>query len=284
MDKYFQNLTDIVNLGLLKGVDPKTGTLETAIHYAMSVQGKRLRPLLFLTFINAFHEDIEDYIDIACAIEYIHTYSLIHDDLPCMDNDDLRRGIPTLHKKFNEAIALLTGDTLLTIAFEKISYANLKPSVAIAIIRNLSTSIGIRGMAGGQIMDLQFSGDKHQIYQIHHLKTANLIKGTLLSASEIVGLEESEKKTLSQAAIDIGIAFQLADDVLDIEGDEEVVGKKLNKDKLNQSPNSVLFFGMNHVKKEIDRLYQQSLQSMNTLNIKFRPFFGLLEKMVFRSK
>lgn len=284
MDTYFHDLTKTVNRGLLKGVDPGAGTLDSAIHYAMSVQGKRLRPLLFLTFIKAFRENIEDYVDIACAIEYIHTYSLIHDDLPCMDNDDFRRGDPTLHKKFNEAIALLTGDTLLTIAFEKISFARIEPSVALSIIRILSTSIGISGMAGGQILDLQFSGDKEQIYQIHHLKTAELIKGTLLSASEIVGMEKPRQEKLSSAAIDIGIAFQLADDVLDIEGDEAVVGKKLNKDQLNQSPNSVLFFGMDHVKAEIDRLYQKSLQSINELEITFKPFLALMEKMVYRSK
>ncbi|HLP62094.1 MAG TPA: polyprenyl synthetase family protein, partial [Candidatus Deferrimicrobium sp.] len=200
MNKYIENLTQSVDESLVKGLDPQKGVLEAAIHYALSVKGKRLRPLLFLSLIAAYEKDPMAYMEIACAIECIHTYSLIHDDLPSMDNDDFRRGMPTVHKKFNDAIALLAGDTLLTIAFERISRTNVEPAKIVNILRLLTTGIGIEGMAGGQVLDLEFKGDKNIIFEIHRKKTAELIKATLLSAAEIAGLSPHDKELLAQAA------------------------------------------------------------------------------------
>lgn len=284
MNKYIENLTQSVDESLVKGLDPQKGVLEAAIYYALSVKGKRLRPLLFLTLIAAYEKDPMAYMEIACAIECIHTYSLIHDDLPSMDNDDFRRGMPTVHKKFNDAIALLAGDTLLTIAFERISRANVEPAKIVNILRLLTTGIGIEGMAGGQVLDLEFKGDKNVIFEIHRKKTAELIKATLLSAAEIAGLSPHGKELLAQAATSIGIGFQLADDLLDIDGDEKEVGKKLHKDLANKSPNAVLFYGKEFVKKEIDSLYQKTKTILEELKIEFPPFLYLMEKMVYRSK
>ena len=284
MNGYINNLTTRINESLVDGIDPSDGILEAAMFYALSVKGKRLRPLLFLTFIDAYEKNPIDYIDIACAIECIHTYSLIHDDLPTMDNDDFRRGMPTVHKKFNEAIALLAGDTLLTFAFEKISQSKAEPEKIVNILRILTTGIGKNGMAGGQVLDLEFSGDKNIIFEIHRKKTAELIKASLLCAAEIICLNHKEKELTAQVGTTIGIAFQMADDLLDIEGDEKEVGKKLKKDQGNQSPNSILYYGKELIKKKIDTDYKKTLASLKELNINFPPFLYLMEKMVYRSK
>jgi geranylgeranyl diphosphate synthase type II len=222
--------------------------------------------------------------DIACAVEYIHTYSLIHDDLPAMDDDDYRRGMPTVHKKFNEAIALLAGDTLLTAAFERISKARIHPEKIVNIISILTEGIGKEGMAGGQAVDLEFKGDKDEILTIHRKKTAEFIKATLLAAAEIVGMEEKKKKILAQAGLTIGIAFQMTDDLLDIEGDEQLVGKKLQKDKGNLSPNSILYFGKDFIKKEIDKSYKKTIELLREMKIEYPPFLDLMGKMVYRRK
>ena len=221
MKSYFEGLITRIDKALLKGINPQKSSLDKAIHYALSLKGKRIRPLLFLTLIDVYEKNSLDYIDIACAIEYIHTYSLIHDDLPAMDDDDFRRGMPTVHKKYNEALALLAGDTLLTLAIERITLTNLAPETIIHILRILTSSIGINGMAGGQALDLEFKGDKDIILRIHSMKTAELITGTLLAAAEIINMDKNKRKVLAEAGGLIGIAFQMADDLLDIEGNEK---------------------------------------------------------------
>ena len=281
---YLDRLRDAVDEEILKGIDPEKGTLEAAMHYALSIRGKRLRPLLFLTFLDACGRRPLDGIDIAVAIEIIHTYSLIHDDLPAMDNDDLRRGLPTVHRKFSEAVALLAGDTLLTYAFEKIVASALPAGKKMRILSVITRSIGKEGMAGGQLLDLEFRGDAGRIEDIHRLKTAELIKGTLLAAAEVVDLSESDRAVLAEAGLAIGIGFQLADDLLDIVGSEDTVGKKVNKDKLKQRPNAVLFWGMEEVKTRIGEYHRRALETIHRLGIRFPPLDDLLEKMVFRSK
>lgn len=284
MKDYFEKLINEIESGLVKGIEPQNGILEKAMHYSLSVKGKRLRPLLFLTLIDAFEKNSLKYIDIACAIEYIHTYSLIHDDLPCMDNDDFRRGMPTVHKKFNDAIALLAGDTLLAAAFEKISFFDMPPVKVVNILKILTHSIGKNGMAGGQALDLEFNKNKELIFKIQRKKTAELIKGTLLSGAEIVNMKEKDKDILEDVGNTIGIAFQMADDLLDIEGDEQKVGKKLHKDKINKSPNSVLYFGKDFVEKKIETSYKKSINMLKEINIDFPPLLSLIKKMVYRDR
>jgi geranylgeranyl diphosphate synthase type II len=284
MNEYIDDLTSKVDESLVKGLTPGNGVLEAAIHYALSVRGKRLRPLLFLSLLEAYGLNPLDYLDIACAIECIHTYSLIHDDLPCMDDDDYRRGMPTVHKKYDDAIALLAGDTLLTYAFERIATALLEPAKVVKILRILTVAIGKDGMAGGQVLDLQFKGNKDSIFTIHRLKTAELIKATLLSAAEIAGIGQEQKTTLAEAGQTIGIGFQMADDLLDIVGNEKEVGKKLKKDLNNQSPNCILYFGKETIETQIDAAYKKTTDLLRQLNIDFPPFLYLMEKMVYRSK
>jgi geranylgeranyl diphosphate synthase type II len=281
---YLPRLTELVNREILAGIEPLNGTLEAAMHYALSVNGKRLRPLLFLSLLDAYHKGSEKFVGLASALEIIHTYSLIHDDLPVMDNDDLRRGLPTVHKKFNEAVALLAGDTLLTFAFEKIAAAPLPAEKIVAIIGIITSCIGKDGMAQGQALDLEFSGDARAIETIHRLKTAELIKGSLLAAAQVIDLNAAEQRLMAQAGMAVGLGFQLADDLLDITGDEQKVGKKLNKDKSNQSPNAVLYFGLPAVTAKIDGYYREALALIRELKIDFPPFLSLLENMFFRSQ
>ena len=284
MNEYLQRLTETVNREILNGIEPQRGTLEAAMHYALAVPGKRLRPLLFLALLDAYHKDSEKFMGLASALEIIHTYSLIHDDLPVMDNDDLRRGLPTVHKKFNEALALLAGDTLLTFAFEKIAAAPLPAEKIVAIIAIISRCIGKDGMAQGQALDLEFRGDAQAIATIHRLKTAELIKGSLLAAAQVIDLNAAQQRLLAMAGIAMGLGFQLADDLLDITGDEHIVGKKLNKDRSNQSPNAVLYLGLPAVKAKIDNYYQEALTLIRELKVDFPPFLFLLESMFFRSQ
>jgi len=284
MTEYLKNLTERINEALLTGIEKENGVLESSIHYSLSLKGKRLRPLLFLSLIEASGKDPLKYMDIAVAIEYIHTYSLIHDDLPAMDDDDFRRGEPTVHKKYNEAIALLAGDTLLTMAVEKISNSNISSTVIVNILKILTKSIGIEGMAGGQTLDLLFNGDENKIIEIHRKKTGELIKGALLSAAEISNLNDNKKKVIEYIGLKMGIAFQMADDLLDIEGNEKVVGKKLKKDVSNKSPNAVLYFGVDFIKKEIDSSFNEIIAMLKEIDIQFPPFMDILKRMVYRSK
>ncbi len=284
MGEYFNELSENIEEALLAGINVNGGILESAIHYALSIKGKRLRPLLFLTLLDAFGEDPIKFLEIAASIEYIHTYSLIHDDLPAMDDDDLRRGMPTVHKEFNEAIALLAGDTLLTMAMEKIANANMDCNKRIKVLQILTNSIGIAGMAGGQALDLMFDGNVNLISEIHKKKTAELIKGTMLSAAEIAGIDRDKSEILGEIGLKIGIAFQMADDLLDVEGNEKEVGKKLHKDISNKSPNSVLYFGPEKVKEQIEILYKETIKLRNKINLIFPPFLELMDRMVHRSK
>jgi geranylgeranyl pyrophosphate synthase len=284
MNDYLQGLTAAVDRELLSGLDPRRGTLEAAMHYALTVSGKRLRPLLFLALLDASRQEAARQVGLASALEIIHTYSLIHDDLPVMDDDDLRRGMPTVHKKFNEAIALLAGDTLLTFAFEKIAAAPLAPERVVEIMAIVTRCIGKEGMAQGQALDLEFAGRADVIAEIHRLKTAELIKGSLLAAAVVAGFDAGRRRLLEQAGIALGLGFQLADDLLDITGDEKEAGKKLRKDSGNQSPNAVLYFGLDAVRARIDEHYREASARIGELGIDFPPFLFLMKSMLYRSQ
>ncbi|MBN2344740.1 MAG: polyprenyl synthetase family protein [Candidatus Aminicenantes bacterium] len=283
MNDYLQGLTAAVDRELLSGIDPRRGTLEAAMHYALTVSGKRLRPLLFLALLDACGKEALRHIGLASALEIIHTYSLIHDDLPAMDDDDLRRGMPTVHRKFNEAVALLAGDTLLTFAFEKIAAAHLPPVEVVAVMRIVTGCIGKEGMALGQALDLEFSGRADVIATIHRLKTAELIRGALQAAGVVAGFDRRRQKIAGKAGIALGLGFQLADDLLDVAGDEKLAGKKLHKDKDNRSPNAVLYFGLETVREMIDSRYREAQGFIDELGISFPPFLALTKGMLYRS-
>jgi len=283
MEEYFESLVKNINKELVKGINVRN-RLDEAILYSLTNGGKRLRPLLFLTFLNSHLHNYMKYIDIAVAIEYIHTYTLVHDDLPSMDDDDLRRGKPTVHKKFDEATAVLCGDALQTLAYERIAYSKIDNEKKIEIIKILTLSTGIRGVIEGQILDLTFDGNKNDILRIHGLKTAELLKASVLSAGVILDYDMRKMSLIEEGMYNIGVAFQLSDDLLDFRGDEGIVGKRVRKDGENKSPNSVLFFGEQEVENMMKNFYKNSVSIFRELDIDFEKFYDLLYMMVFRSK
>lgn len=279
----FSVFKEKLDSSILEGIDPRKGKLQAAMHYSLSLPGKRLRPLLFFSTVSALGGEPLAHLDVASSLEIIHTYSLIHDDLPCMDNDDLRRGMPTVHCRFDEATALLAGDTLLTWAFERLSHAGgLNDSQQVSLIRLITRAIGLQGMAGGQALDLAFKSDVEDIPLIHRLKTAELIRASM-EAGAIVTSREELRPLIGRAAMAIGLAFQLADDLLDVEGDPMLVGKKLRKDEGNHSPNAVIHLGRETVTAEMERLYQSALQDLTAGQILTPALKTLFHMMVYRT-
>lgn len=219
---------------LLSHIDAQSGTeLEASMNYSLSAGGKRLRPLLLLAVLEAFGQEVEQGFPSAAALEMIHTYSLVHDDLPAMDDDALRRGNPTNHIQFNEATAILAGDALQTLAFEVITLGNLPADIKIHLSRILAQTSGYAGMIGGQQADID--GEEadlslEEIESIHLRKTGALIKMATLSGGIIAGKSEAILDKLALYADEVGIAYQIRDDILDVIGTEEDLGKGVATD------------------------------------------------------
>ena len=224
-----------------------------AMEYSVMNGGKRLRPFLVYETANIFGIDFDTSFDVAASLEMLHSYSLIHDDLPAMDNDDLRRGKPTCHKYFDEATAILAGDGLLTYAFEVLANSSYKDATKVELVKILSQAAGaFNGMIAGQMLDLSsekmnnISNPVQIINHIEEMKTGRLLRYACESGAVIGNATEAEKKSLVDYSRKIGIAFQISDDILDVEGNEEIVGKTLNKDK---EQNKLTFVGCYGVDK-----------------------------------
>lgn len=205
-----------------------------AMRYSVFAGGKRLRPVLMLMTCKMCGGDINEVMPFACALEMIHTYSLIHDDLPAMDNDDLRRGMPTSHKKFGEATAILAGDALLTKAFEVVSqYSGSETARAMRAINILAVSAGTEGMIGGQIVDMESENKTITLDELRYLhlnKTGAIIRSACAIGALMSGADETEIQAVDEFAKNLGIAFQIQDDILDVEGTEEELGKPIGSD------------------------------------------------------
>lgn len=227
---------DAVNTELMKYIpEANDGQRDVtkAMRYSLSNGGKRLRPIFVLEFCRMCGGDVNKALPYACAIEYIHTYSLIHDDLPCMDNDDMRRGKPSCHKMYGEATALLAGDALLTHAFEICSASELSDSQNLRAVSLLSQNAGVGGMIGGQVIDLKYEQSDPSISDIltvHRLKTGALISAACILGCIAAGADDEKIALASRYAYMIGTAFQIRDDLLDIVGDEEKLGKPVGSD------------------------------------------------------
>lgn len=219
---------------LLSHIEEVSSTeLEEAMDYSLDAEGKRLRPLLLLAVLTAFNEDIKKGYPAASALEMIHTYSLIHDDLPAMDNDELRRGKPTNHIQFNESTAILAGDALLTLAFEVITFDDLPAETKVKLVTLLAEMSGYKGMVGGQQADILGEESEltlAEIESIHVRKTGALIKMATVSGGLIAGKGEEILEKLENLADEIGIAYQIRDDILDVVGTEEELGKGVATD------------------------------------------------------
>jgi geranylgeranyl diphosphate synthase type II len=208
--------------------------LAAAMRYSVLGGGKRLRPMLCLMAAEACGAGPLEAMPAACALELVHTYSLIHDDLPAMDDDDLRRGRPTCHKEFDEATAILAGDGLLTLAFELLARHVRPPEAALDCVRALAEGAGPAGMVGGQMADLQAEGrddpSLEALEAIHRRKTGALLRASLRMGGLVAGADESSLAALDTYGDAVGLAFQIVDDLLDVEGDEAKLGKRVNKD------------------------------------------------------
>ncbi|WP_434476006.1 polyprenyl synthetase family protein [Bacillus pumilus] len=214
--------------------------LKSSMLYSLKAGGKRLRPVLVLALLNAYGKNEEDGIPVGCAVEMIHTYSLIHDDLPCMDDDDLRRGKPTNHKVYGEATAVLAGDALLTESFRLIT-SQLSSSVSadkkLRIVDELVKSAGALGMVGGQFDDMEAEQKQvslAELESIHARKTGKLLTFSVAAGAMLAGASEDDIEKLREFSYHIGIAFQIRDDILDLEGSEEKIGKRVGSDTTNE--------------------------------------------------
>jgi geranylgeranyl diphosphate synthase type II len=212
-------------------------TLHKAMRYSVFAGGKRLRPLLVIAGAEAVGGRMDDVLPTACAVELIHTYSLIHDDLPAMDNDDFRRGMPTSHKVFGEAMAILAGDGLLTLAFRLLAEnfaAGRDPRALRAVLVEIAEAAGTRGMVGGQAVDIESEGQQvspSRLEYIHLHKTAALIRASLRAGAMLCGASPPALQALAAAGSNLGLVFQIVDDILDVEGTTEELGKTAGKDQ-----------------------------------------------------
>ena len=233
---------------LLPAESVQPPTIHRAMRYSVFAGGKRIRPILCLETARIFDADIAPAFYPGCAIEFIHTYSLIHDDLPALDNDDLRRGKPTCHKQFGEATAILAGDALLTLAFETIAASPAPPDRRVSIITEIATAAGtIHGMVGGQVADLEAEGrhvGPEALEYIHRSKTAALIHASIASGAISAGAPADDVTRLRRFGDTIGWAFQVTDDILDVEESSAALGKTAGKDIAQQKATYPAVFGL----------------------------------------
>ncbi|HIZ83497.1 MAG TPA: polyprenyl synthetase family protein [Firmicutes bacterium] len=257
----------VIEPALVKYLDAagREDAVAGAMTYSLTAGGKRIRPALTLAFCRACGGDWEKALPLACALEMIHTYSLIHDDLPCMDNDDMRRGKPSCHKAFGEDTALLAGDGLLTAAFQTILSADLPAETIRQAGLVLARAAGPAGMIGGQVMDLANEGravDAARLRETDMLKTGALIRAAAAMGCIAAGAPEELRKAADRYAADIGLAFQIVDDILDTVGDPAALGKAVGSDAANDKSTYVTLLGLEGAKAEAERLRASAVDAL----------------------
>ena len=250
---------------------PESGELYSsavnAMRYSLLSGGKRIRPILLLEFYSLFGGRAEGALNFAAAIEMIHTYSLIHDDLPCMDNDDMRRGRPSCHKAFGYDTALLAGDALLTHAFFAAANAvDIPPERVSRAISVLAQKAGIYGMVGGQVMDLDFEkngANGEELTAMYIKKTSCLLEAAAMCGAVLAGADEETVKKTEEYAENLGLAFQITDDILDCTADEKTLGKPIGSDKKNGKTTFVTLFGLDGAKQKAALLTKKAEDILN---------------------
>lgn len=244
--------------------------IHEAMEYAVLNGGKRIRPIMVMEGAEIAGAEPEVVMPTACAIEFIHTYSLVHDDLPAMDNDDIRRGKPTCHIKYGEDMAILTGDALLTLAFELIASNNEVSGISspniVKVIKVITQAVGSQGMIGGQVIDLESEGKKidyDTLVNLQSLKTGELFKAALISGAILGGMDGEGIDKLSKYAYHFGLAFQITDDILDVTGDAALIGKPTGSDEKNFKTTYPSLFGLEKSKKLAEENVLKCLDSIN---------------------
>ncbi|MEA3384845.1 MAG: farnesyl diphosphate synthase [Thermodesulfobacteriota bacterium] len=294
LSTYLKKQQDLINSALDKWL-PKphgpSGPVFEAMRYSMMSGGKRVRPILLLAGAQAVCGDQEALLPAACALECIHTYSLIHDDLPAMDDDDLRRGRPTCHKVYGEAVAILAGDGLLTYAFELICKPeltqNISPRLLGEAIFLLARAVGVSGMVGGQTADILMEGrpvDAETLSFIHSHKTGALI-GASVEIGALLGKgNDQELNHLKRYGESLGLAFQIKDDLLDVEGDQELLGKPIGSDDRNQKATYPVLFGLKEARRRAQELLNQALSELELFDDSAEPLRTIARYVVERDR
>jgi geranylgeranyl diphosphate synthase type II len=273
---------------LLPGDSVKPPSIHQAMRYSVFAGGKRIRPILCLETARIFEAHAKAALYPGCAIEFIHTYSLIHDDLPALDNDDLRRGKPTSHKKFGEATAILAGDGLLTLAFETVAAAPVSPERRVAMVAEIAAAAGtVNGMVGGQVADLESEGKKvgpETLEYIHRSKTAALIRASVTSGALCAGAPAEDVARLRRFAETIGWAFQVTDDILDVEESSAALGKTAGKDVAQQKATYPAVFGLERSHEIAEELSSKAIAELQVYGARADNLRTIAEYLVVRRK
>lgn len=271
---------------LMPGENAQPPSIHRAMRYSVQAGGKRVRPILCLESARIFAADVTAILPIACALEFIHTYSLIHDDLPALDNDDLRRGKPTCHKKFGEATAILAGDALLTLAFETLANAPIDPARRVAILSHVGASAGtVSGMVGGQVADLEAEGraiQPSELEYIHRSKTAALIRASVVSGAIGGGANAEDVARLKRFGETIGWAFQVVDDILDVEESSAALGKTAGKDAAQQKATYPSLYGLEKSREFAKELEGRAMEEIKPYGARAARLRELAELIVHR--
>lgn len=272
----------------LPPADTPPRRVHQAIRHSVFAGGKRLRPALALTACQIAGGTDDEAIGVACAVEMVHTYSLIHDDLPAMDDDDFRRGKPSCHKAYSEAIAILAGDALQALAFETIATRSPRAAAVGPIAAELARAIGSQGMVGGQVLDLEAEGagidaTPETVETIHRSKTAALMTAALRCGALAAGADQLTLAALTRFGQDIGLAFQIADDILDVTGDRERLGKSAGKDQAQGKATWPAAAGLEASRERARKLLASARAALTPLGERARPLHDLAQFIVERS-
>lgn len=286
--KDFASVIENKMLSLLPVSEGREENVIEAMRYALLAGGKRLRPFLVVQSAALFSIDNESALRVAAAIECVHTYSLIHDDLPAMDDDNMRRGLPATHKKYDDATAILAGDALLTLAFEILSDEKTHSDAEIRcdLILALSRAIGAKGMVGGQMIDLKAENQSLQqdeIIRMQHMKTGELIIFSCEVGAILAKVSDDRRMALKKYAENIGLAFQIVDDLLDIEGNSEDIGKTAGKDIEAGKATLVSFKGVEEARALADELINNAVSHMDVFDEKSEVLKSLAKFVINRA-
>ena len=262
--------------------------LSRAMEYSLMAGGKRLRPILLMAAADAIDSSGEKFIKVADALEMIHTYSLIHDDLPAMDDDDYRRGKLTNHKVFGEATAILAGDALLTLAFEvALRQKDVAPEILLKVLHEISTAAGVSGMVGGQALDLRSEGiqiDFETLKLMHRGKTGALFKAAIRSGAILAQADEKKLAALTRYAENFGLAFQITDDILDVTGDEKILGKPTGSDEKNLKATYVSLTSLDAAKNFAQEAVDEALDALKDFGTEADFLRELVKYLIARKK
>jgi geranylgeranyl diphosphate synthase, type II len=288
---YLARRADEVNSWLEHVVPSETvppQQLHRAMRYSLLAGGKRLRPILVLAAGEAFGASTADLMHAACAVEMIHTYSLIHDDLPAMDNDDLRRGRPTCHKAFGEAVAILAGDALLTEAFRVLASGSVEliPERRIRVISEIAAAAGtVDALIGGQMADIENEGKEVEptvLEYIHRSKTGAMITASVVTGGIIAGASDGQVNKLRAYGERVGLAFQIADDILDVTSTSEQLGKTPGKDQAAHKATYPALYGINASEARMRELADEAVEMISSLNLETQALEGLARFIIAR--